>query len=488
MTQRKKIAFIGSECHPFAKTGGLGDVMYALPRMLVNMDCDVRVIMPCYECIPAKYQQQMVWKGSFSMDLGETGRNYHVGIQEYVQDGVIYDFIDNREFFSGKKPYTDLVEDIPKYCFFSKASLAVMNYLEWVPDVIHCHDWQAGLVPAYLKTLFADTALGNAKTVITIHNLKFQGIYDVPTIKYWTGLPYYVFRYYIAAQGWNESDANMFKAGMSYADRITTVSSTYAKEIQTEEYGEGLEPHLQFYGYKLSGIVNGIDYDMWNPATDAALTVNYEIEEALDAKVKNKLALQKELGLEENENKFVIGLISRLTDQKGLDLVNTVIPQIMDENTQIVVLGTGDKQYEESFRYYADQYPGNFAACIMYDEPLAHRIYAAGDALLVPSRFEPCGLTQLNAMHYGTVPIVRETGGLKDTVDPYNMYTNEGNGFTFDRYEADLLKDAIERARTLYLEDRTRWNEMVDRDMHKDVSWEASAEKYLDMYKELMGE
>ncbi len=485
MSNRRSIAFIGSECHPFVKTGGLGDVMYALPRALINMDCDVRVILPRYACIPQEYQDKMIWRGSFFMDLGRTGRNVHVGIMEYIWDGVVYDFLDNTEFFSGGKPYTDLVADIPKYCYFSKAALAALNFMDWIPDVIHCHDWQAGLVPVYLRTLFKDTPVGRAKTVITIHNLRFQGIYNVPTIQYWTGLPDEVFRYDAMAQGPNDVDANMFKGGLSFADRITTVSNTYAKEIQTQEYGENLDAHLRYHTGKLSGIVNGIDYDIWNPATDTALAANYCSADVFSGKEENKLALQRELGLEQDKSKFVMGLISRLTDQKGLDLVNAVIPQVMDGQTQIVVLGTGDKHYEDSFHAYAGQYPGNFSACILYDEPLAHRIYSAADALLVPSRFEPCGLTQLNAMHYGTVPIVRETGGLKDTVSPYNTYANEGNGFTFDRYDAGLLLDAVNRAKKLYFNARSHWNEMVQRDMTKDVSWENSAKQYKALYLEL---
>ncbi len=485
MSERRSIAFIGSECHPFVKTGGLGDVMYALPRVLVNMDCDVRVILPKYECIPQKYKDKMVWRGTFQMDLGDTGREHHVGIMEYIQDGVVYDFIENDEFFSGKKPYTDLVADIPKFCYFSKAALAALNYMNWIPDIIHCHDWQAGPIPMMLKTMFAGTPVGRAKSVITIHNLRFQGIYSVPHIKYWTGLPESVFHYDGCAQGDGDSAANMFKGGLSYADRITTVSRTYAQEIQTGEYGENLDGHLRYHREKLCGIVNGIDYEMWDPATDKALAVNYTDAQVLELKKENKLALQKELGLEQNENKIVLGLISRLTDQKGLDLVNTVIPEVMDENTQIAILGTGDAQYENSFKYYAEQYPGNFAACIMYDEALAHRIYAGADALLVPSRFEPCGLTQLNAMHYGTVPIVRETGGLKDTVEPYNKYENTGNGFTFADYDPQVLLDTINRAKDVYMNERGRWDEIVVRDMAKDVSWENSAKQYKDLYLEL---
>ena len=480
---RRSVAFIGSECHPFVKTGGLGDVMYALPRELVRLNCDVRVILPRYACIPEKYQEKMVYRGEFYMDLGLTGRTYYVGIMEYICDGVVYDFIDNQEFFTGGNPYINLVDDIPKYCFFSKAALAALNFLNWIPDVIHCHDWQAALVPVFQRTLFQNTPVGHAKTILTIHNLRFQGIYNISTIKYWTGLPDSVFNMGALKQGWD--DANLFKGGLAYADRITTVSGTYAQEIQTGEYGEGLDGHLRFHSWKLRGIVNGIDYQMWDPATDPALAVNYSLSNVLDHKMENKLALQKELGLEEDQGKFVIGLISRLTNQKGLDLVNAVIPQVMDGNTQVVVLGTGDREYEDSFRYYEGAYKGSFAACIQYDEARAHRIYAGADALLVPSRFEPCGLTQLNAMHYGTLPIVRETGGLKDTVEPYNDFTGEGNGFTFDRYESGLLLDAINRAKTLYFENRYHWDEIVQRDMAKDVSWENSAKQYKNLYLEL---
>ena len=480
---RRSVAFIGSECYPFVKTGGLGDVMYALPRELVRLNCDVRVILPRYACIPKEYQDKMVYRGEFYMDLGRTGRNYYVGIMEYIHDGVVYDFIDNQEFFSTGNPYINLVDDIPKYCFFSKAALAALNYMNWIPDIVHCHDWQAALVPVFLKTLFQSSPVGKAKSILTIHNLRFQGIYNIPTIQYWTGLPDSVFVMGALKQGYE--DANMLKGGLAYADRITTVSGTYAQEIQTKEYGEGLEKHLWYHSQKLRGIVNGIDYGMWNPETDPALVENYGLGNVLDHKMANKLALQKELGLEEDEGKFVIGLISRLTNQKGLDLVSAVIPQVMDGNTQVVILGTGDREFEDTFRYYEGAYKGQFAACIQYDESRAHRIYAGADALLVPSRFEPCGLTQLNAMHYGTLPIVRETGGLKDTVEPYNDFTGSGNGFTFDRYESGLLLDAINRAKTLYFTNRYHWDEVVQRDMDKDVSWENSAKQYKELYLEL---
>ena len=363
---RRSIAFIGSECHPFVKTGGLGDVMYALPRQLVKLNCDVRVILPRYACIPQKFQEKMEYRGEFYMDLGNTGRNYYVGIMEYVCDGVVYDFIDNQEFFSSGNPYTNLVDDIPKYCFFSKAALAALNYLNWIPDIVHCHDWQAGLVPVYLRTLFKDSPVGHARSILTIHNLRFQGIYNIPTIRYWSGLPNEVFQMGALKDGYQ--DANMLKGGIAYADRVTTVSGTYAGEIQTAEYGEHLEGHLRYHSGKLRGIVNGIDYDMWNPATDPALAEHYDLGNVLDHKMANKLALQKELGLEQDEGKFVIGLISRLTNQKGLDLVSSIIPMVLDGNTQVVVLGTGDREYEDTFRYYESAHRGTFCACIQYDE------------------------------------------------------------------------------------------------------------------------
>ena len=480
---RRSIAFIGSECYPFVKTGGLGDVMYALPRALVAQNCDVKVILPRYKCIPQKYQEKMVYRGAFHMDLCADGRTYYVGIMEYVWDGVVYDFIDNEEFFSVGKPYTNLIDDIPKYCYFGKAALAALNYMDWIPDVIHCHDWQAGLVPVYLRTMFDNTPIARAKVMITIHNLKFQGIYNIPTIKYWSGLPDYVFNKDALKQGYD--DANMFKGGLAYSNVITTVSGTYAQEIQTPFYGENLDAHLRYHSGKLHGIVNGIDYGMWDPSTDKLLAAPYDVTDVIEKKKKNKLAMQESLGLEQDENKFVIGLISRLTDQKGLDLVNAIVPQLMDGNTQVVVLGTGDAVYEDSFRYYENAYKGSFCAYIAYDESLAHGIYAGADAFFVPSRFEPCGLTQLIAMHYGTVPIVRETGGLKDTVEPFNQYTGEGNGFTFDRYESGLLLDATNRAKTIYFEYREAWDEIVKRNMNKDVSWEVSAKQYRQLYVEM---
>ena len=481
--KRRSIAFIGSECYPFVKTGGLGDVMHALAKELSKKNCDVKVILPRYACIDQKWQEKMVYKGSFYMDLTSDGGQYYVGIMEYVNDGVVYDFIDNQEFFTSGNPYTSIIGDIPKYCYFAKAALAALNYMNWIPNVIHCHDWQAGLVPVFLRDTFKDSPVSSAKVVFTIHNLRFQGIFNIDTFRYWTNLSYEVLSNDAIRSG--RDDVNMLKAGISYSDAVTTVSETYAGEIQTAQYGEQLDGHLRYYSYKLRGIVNGIDCDIWNPTTDKLLPYNYDVSNAIEQKRLNKLALQEELGLVKDENKMVIGLISRLTDQKGLDLINMIVGDLIDGNTEVVVLGTGDPYYEGSFRYYEEIYKGYFCANIMYDEGRAHKIYAGCDCLLVPSAFEPCGLTQLIGMHYGAIPIVRETGGLKDTVEPYNEFENRGNGFTFDRYDAGLLLDAINRAKTCYFTQRNNFNEVVIRDMNKDVSWSTSADKYKALYLEL---
>ena len=482
--KRRSVAFITSECYPFVKTGGLGDVLYALPKELVKQNCDVKVILPKYKCIDQKWQDKMVYRGSFYMDLTSEGGFYYVGIMEYVsEDGVVYDFIDNEEFFSNGNPYTSIIGDIPRYCYFDKAALAALNFMNWVPNIIHCHDWQTGLVPVFLREMFSCTPVGSAKVVYTIHNLRFQGIFNVDTFRYWTNLPYSVL--YNDVIRVNRDDVNMLKAGISYCDRLTTVSENYAAEIQTREYGEGLDGHLRYYSYKISGIVNGIDYDVWNSRKDKFIVKTYSDKTVIKNKKLNKKALQEELGLEVDDNKFVLGLVSRLTDQKGLDLVSAIVEELLDGNTQIVVLGTGDSYYENLFRYYEEIHKGSFCANIMYDENRAHKIYAGADALLIPSAFEPCGLTQLISMHYGTLPIVRETGGLKDTVEPYNKYEDTGNGFSFNYYDKNLLLDAINRAKDLYFNDREKYDEMVIRDMNKDVSWNKSAKLYKNLYLSL---
>ena len=339
-------------------------------------------------------------------------------------------------------------------------------------------------MPVYLRTQFAGTPVSSAKSILTIHNLRFQGAYSVNTLRYWTGLPDGLLTSMdVFKEGWD--GANAMKAGLAYADRITTVSPTYASEIQTQFYGDGLDAHLRHHNWKLRGIVNGIDSTQWDPATDKLIAEQYTVEDAPEKKAANKAALQAELGLEADPDKMVFGLVSRLTDQKGLDLVNAIVPAMIDGNTQFVVLGTGDHWYENAFRQYEEQFRGSVCSCIMYDEARAHRIYAGSDALLIPSLFEPCGLTQLIAMRFGTVPVVRETGGLRDTVEPYNQFTGEGNGFTFDRYEDGLLLDAVNRAKDLYFNDREAWNTMLRRDMQKDVSWDVPAQAYRALYLEL---
>ena len=480
---KRKILFVGSECYPFVKTGGLGDVMYALPKALNKENCDVRVMLPKYACIPWEYREKMQYINHFYMDLCKDGRQFYIGVLQYEMDGVIYYFIDNDEMFGHGNPYVGISEDIPRYILFSKAVLAALPVVGFYPDVIHCHDWQTALVPVYLRTLFNETEVSKrAVTIMTIHNLKFQGVENLGLIRYWSGLPEYVFNDKVLKEG---KDGNLLKGGLTYCNKITTVSNTYAGEIKTDFFGENLNRHIAYHHMKLCGIVNGIDCDMYNPATDGRIAQQYTTQNAIEAKKKNKLALQQELGLVQDGNKFVIGIISRLTDQKGLDLINQIMNAVMDEHTQVVLLGTGDANYEHDFRYYENHYRGRVCSNIMYSEDRAHRIYAGADALLVPSLFEPCGLTQLIAMHYGTIPIVRETGGLKDTVEPYNEYEERGNGFSFDAYNAGILLKMINYAKTVYFTRRESWDKMVIRDMQKDVSWENSAKQYKSLYDSL---
>lgn len=482
---RKKVLFVGSECYPFVKTGGLGDVMYALPKALNKVGCDARVILPKYRCIPWEYQEKMEYIHNFYMDLRRDGKNYYVGVFKYEMDGVIYYFIDNEELFSEGNPYTSIPNDVVKFTYFCKAALAVLPIVDFIPDIIHCHDWQASLVPIYLRTLFSNTeTCRRAQTIMTIHNLKFQGVCNLETLRFWSGLPDDVFTDGVLKDG---IDANMLKGGLTYANKISTVSNTYAGEIKTATYGEHLDQHIGYHHMKLCGIVNGIDYDMYNPTTDSYIYENYSIKDVIEKKKKNKRALQEELGLEQDTGKFVVGIISRLTDQKGLDLINFIMNALVDPYTQVAVLGTGDPRYEESFRYYENHFKGRVCSNIMYSEERAHKIYAGADALLVPSQFEPCGLTQLIAMHYGTVPIVRETGGLKDTVQAYNEYEETGNGFSFYEYNANQLLNIVNYAKTVYFTRRESWDAMVKRDMEQDVSWARSATQYKALYDSMLG-
>lgn len=482
----KKILFAASECVPFIKTGGLADVCGALPKEFDSEQWDVRVVLPNYTCIPEKFRSQMEYVTHFYMSAGYSIHDKYVGVLQYKLDGITYYFIDNEEYFSGLVPYGDMRWDIEKFCYFDKAVLSMLPVIGFQPDIIHCHDWQTGFIPVYLKNEFqADMFFWGMKSVMTIHNLKFQGIWDIHTMQGFTGFDFSLFT---AEKLEFNNDANMLKGGLVYADYVTTVSDTYAKEIQTVVYGEGLEGLLSSRADDMQGIVNGIDYTNYNPETDTKLYVNYNSGNWREKKALNKEQLQQELGLEVNKDKFMIGLISRLTDQKGLDLINHVMKGIVDEYTQFVIIGTGEPQYENMFRHYANKYPDHVSANICYNDELARKLYAAADAFLMPSRFEPCGLTQMISFRHGTVPIVRETGGLKDTVIPYNEYDNTGDGFSFANYNAEEMLYIINYAKHIFYDRKTQWNEMVDRGMAKDFSWNASRVKYENLYNSLLGE
>jgi starch synthase len=373
-----------------------------------------------------------------------------------------------------------------KYTFFDKAVLSMLPVIDFQPDLIHCHDWQTGLIPVYLKTLFqGNPFFWGMKSMMTIHNLKFQGVWDVETLQGLSGLPAELFT--PDKLECNKS-GNMLKGGLVYADYITTVSPTYCDEIQTPYYGEGLDGLLSSRHFDMKGIVNGIDYITYDPSTDMSIFKQYDVESFRKNKKINKERLQEELDLAVDSKKYMIGLVSRLTDQKGLDLVNYCIEGIVDDNTQLVVIGTGESRYENMFRHYAWKYPDRISANICYSDDLARKVYAAADAFLIPSRFEPCGLTQLMSYRYGTVPIVRETGGLKDTVEPYNEYEKTGDGFSFRNYNGDELLSIVNYSKYIYFTKRTNWNKMVENDMRKDYSWSNSRVQYEDLYNYLIGD
>ena len=482
----KNILFAASECVPFVKTGGLADVVGALPKALYKGDYDVRVILPNYTCIPWEYRGKFKFVSNFYMDYGQRSEPMFVGIMEYEYEGITFYFIDNEYYFKCDKPYTDSVRwDIERYIFFCKAVLAAMPVIGFHPDIIHCHDWQTGLIPVHLKDKFhGGEFFRDIKSVMTIHNLKFQGVWDVKTIQHFSELPDY---YFTPDKLEAYKDGNMLKGGIVYADAITTVSNTYAEEIKTPFYGEGLDGLMRARSNSLRGILNGIDYDEFNPETDKRIVQNYNAKTFRKEKSKNKKALQAELGLAQDEKKFMIGIVSRLTDQKGLDLVQCVMDEICTEDVQLVVLGTGDERYENMFRHYDWKYNDRVSANIYYSEDMSHKVYAACDAFLMPSLFEPCGLSQLMALRYGTVPIVRETGGLKDTVWPYNEYDGTGTGFSFANYNAHEMLDCIRYAKYIYYNKKREWNKIVDRGMAADFSWQTSAGKYQELYDWLIG-
>ena len=484
----KNILFVASESTPFIKTGGLADVVGSLPKELDPKKFDVRVVIPNYSCIKEQFRKDFHYLTNFYMDMGKHPLNEYVGIFEYQYQGITFYFIDNEKYFKADTPYSnDTRFDIEKFIYFSKAVLAILPVVKFRPDIIHCHDWQAGLVPVYLHTLFQENPFFQGiKTIMTINNLRFQGVWDIEHFRYHTGLPEYVYTpdkiEFTPQNYWYKKNANMLKGGMVYADMITTVSDTYAKEIQTAYYGEGLDGLIRDRNNSLCGIVNGIDYNSFNPSTDKDIFVTYNVKNVTKKKVENKLKLQAQLGLPVDENKMMFAIISRLTDQKGLDLINYVMDGIIDENVQLVVIGTGQPEYEQMFRHYAWCNHDRGSANIYYSDQLAHKLYASADAMLVPSKFEPCGLTQLISLRYGTVPIVRETGGLKDTVQPYNEYEGTGTGFSFSNYNAHEMLNIINYAKHIYFNRRNEWDKMVKRAMKADFSWKESAKKYEELY------
>lgn len=480
----KKILFAASEGVPFIKTGGLADVVGSLPKCIDKRYFDVRVIMPKYSCMKQELKDKMQYITHFYMDYN--WRDVYVGVLGAEVDGIQYYFIDNESYFSGFKIYSDdALFEIEKFAFFSKALLSALPLLGFRPDLIHCHDWQTGLVPVYLKERFAGSDFYRGiKSVMTIHNLKFQGRWGVEDVKSITGLSDYYFtsdklEYY--------EDANLLKGGIVFADAVTTVSNTYAEEIKTESYGEGLHGLMYEKMGQLRGIVNGIDYEEFNPETDSYIVNNYNADNFRKEKIKNKRALQKQLGLPEDDKKMLIGIVSRLTDQKGFDLIDYMMEELCQDDIQLVVLGTGEERYENMFRHYEWKYGDKVSANIFYSEELSHRIYAGCDAFLMPSLFEPCGLSQLMSLRYGTVPIVRETGGLKDTVEPYNKCEGTGTGFSFTNYNAHEMLNTIRYAERVYYEKKREWNKIVDRAMAADFSWTVSARKYQEMYDWLIG-
>ena len=480
----KNILFVASEAVPFIKTGGLADVVGSLPKYFDKDKYDVRVIIPKYTCILSEYLDKMVYKAHFYIDLA--WRSQYVGIFELEYDGIMFYFIDNEFYFSGSKPYGYIHEDIEKFAFFSKAVLSAIPVIGFKPDIIHCNDWQTGLVPVYLKERFANGEFFQGiKSIMTIHNLKFQGIWDLKKVRDITGLADY---YFTPDKLEAYNDANFLKGGIIYADYITTVSASYAHEIQTSFYGEGLDGLMRSRSNSLCGIVNGIDYMEYNPETDTRIEFNFSQSNFRKEKWKNKIALQKELSLEVNKSKFMIGIVSRLTDQKGLDLIAYVMDQICAEDVQLVILGTGDEKYENMFRHYDWKYNDRVSSNIYYSEDMSHKIYASCDAFLMPSLFEPCGLSQLMSLRYGTIPIVRETGGLKDTVQPYNEYDNTGTGFSFTNYNAHEMLRIINYAKNIYYKKKREWNKIIDRGMLADYSWGLSAKKYEDLYDKLSEE
>lgn len=477
-----KVLFAAFEATPFMKTGGLGDVAGALPRYLVDLSVDTRLIMPLFASIKEEHRAEMEKIAEFYVPF--SWRNQYLGLYRLVHRGVTVYFLDNEYYFKRDKAY-GYFDDGERIAFFSKALLESIEYMDFKPDILHLNDWHTALSAVYLREMYQGLAeFRKIKTIFTIHNLKFQGKFDPNMIKD----PLDLERYPNARRQLLQKDAVNFMLGaLNYADYITTVSPTYAEEVKNSFFGEGLEEVFNRRASIFRGIVNGIDYDTYNPNTDKNLFVNYNISNFEDKK-KNKKGLQRELALEEREDVCVIGLVSRLTDQKGMDLLLPIFEEMINTlDVQFILLGEGTKKYEDAFRYYENKYKGKVSSSICFSEGRSRRIYAASDLLLVPSVFEPCGLSQLIAMRYLTLPIVRKTGGLKDTVEPYNKFTKEGTGFSFQNINAHELLFTIKEAVSLYYDDRETFDTLVRNTTKKDYSWNASAKEYKKLYNELLG-
>ena len=476
------VLFASAEAYPFIKIGGLGDVAYALPKALNKIGCSTCVILPLYESIINKYKNEMIKISDFSINL--SWRNQYCGLYKLNYDGIDYYFLDNEYYFKRKNPY-GYYDDGERFSFFSRAVLEAVKYLDnFVPNIIHLNDWHCAMAAPLFKHFYKDDNLyKNMKIVYTIHNLKFQGIFGHEILEDLLNLPDY---YYDENMLKFYDGVSFMKGGIMYSDFITTVSRTYANEIKTPFYGEGLQGLLNSKSYKLRGIVNGIDFDIFNPKCDKSINYNYSIED-FENKYKNKEALQKEFNFEVNRNIPIYSMITRLTDQKGIDITLQSLEQILyesNEKIQFVILGSGSFEYENALRYLSYKYPDKFYSYIGYNEALAQKIYAGSDFFLMPSLYEPCGIGQLIALRYGTIPIVREVGGLYDTVNPYNEFTGEGNGFTFKNYDASELLGTIMRSKNIY-KDKNIMDNLMRKAMEKDNSWSSSAREYLKLYEEI---
>lgn len=478
-SKKMQIVFASAECAPFVKTGGLGDVAGSLPAALVRAGAEVIVMVPKYATIKDEYKSQMEHFSDFYVSLG--WRNEYCGLEKLEHDGVTYMFIDNERYFARDYPY-GFFDDGERFAFFSKAITESLQHLPagFECDILHCNDWQTALAPVFLREFYQGLPLyDRVKTVFSIHNVAFQGQFSDTVMEDILGVAHIP-----AAASQLRCDAcsiNYMLGALRYADAITTVSPTYASEIQTPEFGEGLDGVLRERSYALQGILNGIDVAGFDPATDKRIAANYTVEDR-SGKAVCKAKLQEELGLEVRDDRPLMVMVTRLTRQKGMDLVMYALDRILAGGVQVAVLGTGDRDYEDGLRYFQDKYPGTMAARIEFDPALSQRMYAAADMFLMPSKFEPCGLSQIIAMRYGTLPIVRETGGLKDTVIPYNEFTGEGTGFSFSNFNGDEMGDAVFRAARLFWDNRDAWNQLVTQAMSQDFSWTRSADKYLDLY------